>query len=67
MKKIMLMALAIVLSAGTISTAYANQEPKCKKECCKKCDSICKEKCSKEECSKKNEARKCESKDTAKA
>lgn len=51
MKKMMLLVMAAVLSAGTINTAYA-QDPKCKKECCKKCDSKCEKKCSKDECNK---------------
>lgn len=41
MKKIMLLVLAASLSAGPVSTAYAQQDPKCKKECCKKCKEKC--------------------------
>jgi len=46
MKKIMLLVMAAVLSAGTINA----QDSKCKKECCKKCESKCEKKCSKAEC-----------------
>ena len=49
MKKIMLLVMAAVLSAGTLHVSYA-QDPKCKKECCKKCDAKCEKKCSKAEC-----------------
>jgi hypothetical protein len=49
MKKIMLLVMAAILSAGTINTTYA-QDSKCKKECCKKCDAKCEKKCSKAEC-----------------
>ena len=58
MKKIMLLVMAAALSAGTINISYA-QDPKCKKECCKKC--------SKEECTKKCDDKKACNKETAKA
>ncbi|MBC7826337.1 MAG: hypothetical protein H7122_01225 [Chitinophagaceae bacterium] len=58
MKKMILVALAAALSAGSISTSYAQQDPKCKKECCKKC---------KEDCSKKCDDKKSCSKEAAKA
>lgn len=67
MKKIMLLALAAALSAGTVNSVYAQEDPKCKKECCKKCDSACKEKCSKQECSKKCDDKKSCNKENAKA
>lgn len=54
----MLLVLAAALSAGTIQISYA-QEPKCKKECCKKCD--------KEECTKKCDDKKVCNKVRAKA
>lgn len=59
MKKIMVLVMAAILSAGTINTTYAQQDPKCKKECCKKCN--------KEECSKKCDDKKSCSRETAKA
>ena len=63
----MLLGLAAFLSAGTLNSAYAQQEPACKKECGKKCDPACKEKCCKDGSSKKcNEKKSC-SKETAKA
>ena len=62
----MLLILAAVLTAGTTGSAYA-QEPKCKKECCKKCDSHCKEKCCKEDGGQKCENKKSSNKETAKA
>ena len=49
MKKIMLLVMAAILSAGTVNTMYA-QDSKCKKECCKKCSDKCEKKCSKAEC-----------------
>lgn len=63
----MLLALAGLLSAGTIKTAVAQDKPKCKKECCKGCDSSSKEKCSKEECSAKCDKQKSSCKDSVKA
>ncbi len=59
MKKIMVLAMAAILSAGTIGTSYAQQDPKYKQECCKKCN--------KEKCTKKCDDRKTCNKETAKA
>jgi hypothetical protein len=67
MKKIMLLGLAALLSVGSINSAFAQQEPKCKKECCKKCDAECKQKCSKEDCTKKCDNSKSCNKEIAKA
>jgi hypothetical protein len=67
MKKMMLLVMAALLSAGTFNAAIAEQQPKCKKECCKKCDSSCKEKCSKQECSTKCDNKKTDCTSTAKA
>lgn len=67
MKKIMLLAVAALLSAGSINSASAQQDPNCKKECRRKCDASCKEKCCKEESSKKCDAKKSCCKESAKA
>ena len=52
MKKIMLLVMAAVFSAGTINA----QDPKCNKERCKKCESKCEKKCSKAECKQTTKA-----------
>ena len=67
MKNIISLALVAILSLVSINSSYAQENPKCKKECCKKCESSCKEKCSKEDCSKKCEDKKTCTKETAKA
>ena len=61
------LALVAVLSLATINASYAQEDPACKKECCKKCESSCKEKCNKENSSKKCEDKKTCTKESAKA
>lgn len=38
MKKIMSLALVALLTTGVVSTGFAQEKEKCKKECCKKCN-----------------------------
>jgi hypothetical protein len=64
MKKLVLLAMAAMLTTAAVSTTFAQEKEKCNKECCKKCPDKCKEackngKCTKEECGKCEEKKSC--------
>ena len=68
MKKLMLLAMAIMLSVASVNAAPYQDAKKCDKECCKKCDDKCKKECKDQckdgkctahaDCSKKTESNK---------
>lgn len=62
----MLVCMSVALLGGSIGSVYAQEDPKCKKECCKKCNPES-GKCNKEESNKGCKEKSACTKATAKA
>jgi hypothetical protein len=62
MKKLMLLAMAAMLTTATVTPSFAQEKEKCNKECCKKCTDKCKEECKSGKCTHEECQKKCEEK-----